>query len=322
MAHRSRRLRLSPAIRELIAETRIHSSQFVQPHFVQVADGSSEIASLPGIERMSIQNLLLQVEKDLKIGVRSVLLFGIPEVKTPNGLASQNKEDVIPKAIRALKKNFGSDLIVMSDICLCAYTDHGHCGLVVDSKIHNQSSVEALAAMALNHAEAGVDIVAPSDMMDFRIKAIRDTLDANNFQDVSILSYAIKHAGAYYGPFRDAADSSPRFGDRKSYQMDPRNVREGLRDALQDIDEGADFLMIKPALPNLDLISKLREMTLAPLFAYHVSSEYSSVKAADARGWVLGDQLMREHLISIKRSGADVIVSYAAREALLKGWFS
>lgn len=322
MAHRSRRLRLSPAIRELIAETRIHPSQLVQPHFVQESDGSSEITSLPGIDRMSIEPLLVQIEKDLKVGLRTVLLFGIPEEKTPNGLSSKNSNDVIPKAIRALKKNFGADLIVMSDICLCAYTDHGHCGLIVDSIIHNRSSVEALVAMALNHAEAGVDIVAPSDMMDFRIGAIRHNLDKNNFEDVSVLSYAIKHAGAYYGPFRDAAGSSPKFGDRKSYQMDPRNTREGLRDALQDAEEGADFLMIKPALPNLDLISKLREMTLAPLFAYHVSSEYSSVKAADARGWVSGDQLMREHLISIKRAGADVIVSYAAREALAKGWFS
>lgn len=322
MAHRSRRLRLSSAIRELIAETRIHPSQLVQPYFVQAAEGTSEIPSLPGISRMSINPLLSQIEKDLKNGLRSVLLFGVPESKTPNGLSSKNSDDVIPRAIKDLKKTFGSELIVMSDICLCAYTDHGHCGLMVDSKIHNQNSVDALVAMALNHAEAGVDIVAPSDMMDFRIGAIRQNLDMNNFEDVSILSYAIKHAGAYYGPFRDAAGSSPKFGDRQSYQMDPRNVREGLRDALQDEDQGADFLMIKPALPNLDLISKLKEMTLAPLFAYHVSSEFSSVKAADAKGWISGDQLMREHLISIKRSGADVIVSYAAREALAKGWFS
>ncbi len=322
MIHRSRRLRLSPVIRELVAETRIHSSQLVQPHFVQEIEGISQIESLPGISRMSIEPLLAQVEKDLKIGLKSILLFGVPDTKTPNGVASKNPSDILPKAIRALKKTFGSDLIVMSDICLCAYTDHGHCGLIEDSKIHNHSTVESLVEMASIHAESGVDVVAPSDMMDFRIGAIRHALDQKKFENVAILSYAIKHAGAYYGPFRDVANSSPQFGDRSTYQMDPRNINEGLRDALQDVDQGADFLMVKPALPNLDLIVKLRARTLAPIFAYHVSSEYSSIKAADAKGWIKGEQLMMEHLISIKRSGADAIVTYAAREALMKGWFS
>jgi len=227
---------------------------------------------------------------------------------------------LVPQAVRALKKEFGSDVIVMTDVCLCAYTDTGHCGVNDGPVIVNDKSVEILAKMAVAHAEAGADIVAPSDMMDGRIRAMREALDQGGFEATGILSYAIKHAGAYYGPFREAADSSPKFGDRRSYQMDPRNAREGLRDALLDVEEGADALMVKPAMPNLDLIWRLREKTLCPIAAYHVSSEFSSVKAGARMGWLDEANLFREHLLAIRRAGADWIVTYVAREALEKKW--
>jgi porphobilinogen synthase len=307
-------------MRDLVAETDLRSRHFIQPHFVQAQKGLNDIASLPGISRADIEVTLKQVESDLKLGLRSVLLFGIPENKSPDAGACHDHEGVIPKAVKALKVRFGNDLIVMTDVCLCSYTDHGHCGLVQGDQVMNDESVALLAEMALVHAQAGADMVAPSDMMDGRVAAMRARMDEEGFSNTGILAYAIKHAGAYYGPFRDAADSSPKFGDRRSYQMDPRNAREGLRDALMDVEEGADMLMVKPALPNLDLIWRLREASLAPIAAYHVSSEFSSVKAADQLGWVNGDQLMLEHLLAIRRAGADMIVSYAGREALQKGW--
>jgi porphobilinogen synthase len=278
---------------------------------------------MPGIFNACVEDTVRQVEKDLKRGLASVLLFGVPEEesKTPDAAYVRDREGVVPKAVQALKKAFGADLIVMTDICLCGSTSHGHCGLVdEEGVVRNDETLPILAEMALRHAEAGADVVAPSDMMDGRVAAIRALLDQNGFTQTSILSYAIKHAGAYYGPFREAAHSSPKFGDRRSYQMDPRNAREGLRDALLDIEEGADMLMVKPALPNLDLIWRLREAQLAPICAYHVSSEFSSVKAADRLGWVNGDQLMLEQLISLRRAGSDMIVTYAGREALQKNW--
>lgn len=325
MLNRSRRLRTSAAMRNLVAETDLRPRHLVQPHFVQPHAGSSEIASLPGIARAGVEDTVRQVERDLKRGLASVLLFGVPdaEAKSPDASYCCDHEGVIPQAVKALKRAFGADLIVMTDVCLCGYTSHGHCGLVdAEGVVRNDETLPLLAEMALRHAEAGADVAAPSDMMDGRVAAIRARLDREGFTRTSILSYAIKHAGAYYGPFREAADSSPKFGDRKTYQMDPRNAREGLRDALLDVEEGADMLMIKPALPNLDLIWRLREAVLAPLCAYHVSSEFSSVKAADRLGWVNGDQLMLEHLTAIRRAGADMIVTYAGREALEKGWIS
>jgi porphobilinogen synthase len=319
---RSRRLRTSAALRDLVAETDLRPRHFVQPHFVQPQAGSSAIDSLPGISRNGIDETLRQVEQDLELGLRTALLFGVPEGKDPDAHRAHDPEGVVPKAVKALKARFGADLVVMTDVCLCSYTDHGHCGLVEDGEVVNDATVAVLAEMALRHAEAGVDLVAPSDMMDGRVAAMRARMDEEGFQKVGILSYAIKHAGAYYGPFRDAADSSPKFGDRRTYQMDPRNAREGLRDALLDVEEGADALMVKPALPNLDLVWRLREACLLPLFAYHVSSEFSGVKAAERLGWVNGDQLMLEHLLAIRRAGADAIVTYAGREALQKGWVS
>ncbi len=317
---RPRRLRLTSAIRDLVSETDLRAKHLIQPYFVQKAEGVSEISALPGIARTGIQATLKQVEADLKLGLRSVLLFGIPTDKSPMAEHSCDADGVVPQAVTALKKAFGDDLIVMTDVCLCAYTDHGHCGIVKDGYVNNDESVAILAEMALVHARAGADIVAPSDMMDGRIAAMRARMDEEGFQNTGILSYAIKHSGAYYGPFREAADSAPKFGDRRSYQMDPRNAREGLRDALLDIEEGADILMVKPGIHNLDLIWRLRESCLLPICSYHVSSEYSSVKAGDKLGWLNGDQLMLEQLISLRRAGSDMIVTYAGREALQKGW--
>ncbi|HJW44260.1 MAG TPA: porphobilinogen synthase [Geothrix sp.] len=325
MLNRSRRLRTSAAMRNLVAETDLRPRHLIQGHFVQPQPGRSEISSMPGIFNAGVEDTVRQVEKDLKKGLASVLLFGVPDEgsKTPDAAYVRDRQGVIPVVVKALKQAFGSDLVVMTDVCLCGATSHGHCGLVDDEGVVlNDESLPILAEMALRHAEAGADVVAPSDMMDGRVTAIRALLDQNGFTRTSILSYAIKHAGAYYGPFREAAHSSPKFGDRKTYQMDPRNAREGLNDALLDVDEGADMLMVKPALPNLDLIWRLREAQLAPICAYHVSSEFSSVKAADRQGWVNGDQLMYEHLLAIRRAGADMIVTYAGREAVEKGWVS
>ncbi len=320
MLIRSRRLRATQALRDLVAETDLRPRHLVQPYFVQAQEGATPITSLPGIARTGIEATCRQVEMDLARGLRTVLLFGVPETKDPDAHHAHDPEGIVPKAVSALKQRFGQDLVVMTDVCLCAYTDHGHCGLVKDGTVVNDDSVAVLAEMALVHAQAGADLVSPSDMMDGRVAAMRVRMDEEGYQATGILAYAIKHAGAYYGPFREAADSSPKFGDRRTYQMDPRNAREGLRDALLDLEEGADALMVKPALPNLDLIYRLREACYAPLFAYHVSSEFSSVKAAAERGWVDGDALMLQHLLAIRRAGADAIVTYAAREALEKGW--
>lgn len=317
---RPRRLRRTQAIRDLVAETDLRPRHLIQPYFVQPGSGVSPIESLPGIARTGLEETCRQVEADLKLGLASILLFGVPDTKSPLAEHSHDPEGLIPRAVQELKRRFRQDLVVMTDVCLCAYTDHGHCGVVADGEVQNDESVALLAEMALAHAQAGADVVAPSDMMDGRIAAIRARLDEEGCQQTSILSYAIKHAGAYYGPFREAADSSPKFGDRRTYQMDPRNAREGLRDALLDLEEGADLLMVKPGLHNLDLVWRLRELCLAPLCTYHVSSEYSAVKAADRLGWVNGDQLMREQLVSLRRAGSDMIVTYAGREAVQKQW--
>jgi porphobilinogen synthase len=319
---RPRRLRLTPSIRDLVAETDLRPRHLIQPYFVQPAAGVSPIEALPGIGRTGIEATCRQVEADLKLGLKSVLLFGVPDTKSPLAEHSHDPGGLIPQAVKALKERFRQDLVVLTDVCLCAYTDHGHCGVVSEGEVQNDESVAILAEMALVHAQAGADMVAPSDMMDGRIAAIRARLDDEGLQNTSILSYAIKHSGAYYGPFREAADSSPKFGDRRTYQMDPRNAREGLKDALLDLEEGADILMVKPGLHNLDLIWRLRELCLSPIASYHVSSEFSAVKAAERLGWVNGDQLMLEQLISLRRAGSDMIVTYAGREALQKKWIS
>jgi porphobilinogen synthase len=321
---RPRRLRRTAALRELVAETEVSARQLIMPHFaLPAAKGREAIPSMPGVAQVGIKDLLRETEADLKLGIRSVLLFGHPADggKTQDGMAAAAANGAVQKAVAALKQSFGADLVVITDVCLCAYTDHGHCGIPMKSgEIDNDGSLASLAAAAVSHAEAGADIVAPSDMMDGRVAAIRESLDARGFENVSILSYAVKYASAYYGPFRDAADSTPTSGDRKSYQMDPRNVREALREAWLDTAEGADFLMVKPALPYLDVIRAVREASDLPLAAYNVSGEYSAVKAAAARGWLSEPEVVRENVIAIRRAGADQIITYHARDALSGGW--
>ncbi len=321
---RPRRLRRTARLRDLVAETEVRASQLVMPHFVMPqAKGEEPIPSMPGIAQVGTETLLGQIDGDLELGIRAVLLFGHPPAggKTPDGAAAAAANGAVQQAVAAIKQRFGGDLIVITDVCLCAYTDHGHCGVLdVDGRIVNDASLGPLAAAALSHAEAGADIVAPSDMMDGRVGAIRATLDAAGLDEVAIMSYAVKYASAYYGPFRDAADSTPTSGDRKSYQMDPRNVREALREAELDTAEGADFLMVKPALPYLDVIRAVRESTHLPLAAYNVSGEYSAVKAAAANGWLDEPAIVRENLLGIRRAGADQIITYHARDALAGGW--
>jgi porphobilinogen synthase len=321
---RPRRLRRTALMRELVAETRVHASQLIMPHFVMPEPhGHEPIPSMPGIAQVGTEDLLAEVERDLKLGIRAVLLFGHPEAgaKTADGLAAAAANGAVQQAVDGLKRRFGQDLLVITDVCLCAYTDHGHCGIPTSTgEIDNDSSLESLAAAALSHAVAGADIVAPSDMMDGRVAAIRATLDAAGFNQVAIMSYAVKYASAYYGPFRDAADSTPSSGNRKSYQMDPRNIREALKEADLDTTEGADFLMVKPALPYLDVIRAVREVSDLPLAAYNVSGEYSAVKAAAEKGWLDEPEIVRENLLAIRRAGADQIITYHARDALEGGW--
>jgi porphobilinogen synthase len=320
---RPRRLRHSPALRDLVAETRVRADQLIMPHFVlPSARGQEPIASMPGIARMGIEPLVRAVEADRKLGVRTVLLFGAPAPgeKDADGASSRDPDGTVPRAIRALKEALGSDIVVVTDVCLCAYTDHGHCGVLRDGEVDNDLSLRPIAEMAAAHAEAGADIVAPSDMMDGRVGAIRDLLDERGFVNTAILSYAVKYASAYYGPFREAADSAPQQGDRRSYQMDPRNAAEGVREALLDVSEGADMLMVKPALAYLDVIRAVREATDLPLAAYNVSGEYSQVKAAARAGWLDEAAVVRENLHAMARAGAGIIITYHAREALAGGW--
>lgn len=321
---RPRRLRRTPALRDLVAETALTARQLIMPHFVMPAErGHEPIPSMPGIAQLGQRELLETVASDLELGIRSVLLFGHPESggKRPDGAAAAAANGAVQQAVGHLKREFGDRLIVMTDVCLCAYTDHGHCGVLdARGRVDNDASLAPLVDAALSHAEAGADVVAPSDMMDGRVGAIRDALDARGFDEVVLLSYAVKYASAYYGPFRDAADSTPSAGDRKSYQMDPRNVREALREAELDTYEGADMLMVKPALPYLDVIRAVAEVTTLPLAAYNVSGEYSAVKAAAAQGWLDEAAVVRENLLSIKRAGADQIITYHARDALREGW--
>ncbi len=321
---RPRRLRRTRAIRDLVAETQVAAEQLIMPHFVHPARrGSTPIPSMPGIEQMGYDDLLARVEADLELGIRAILLFGHPHdgTKAPDGRAAADPNGAVQHAVRELKGRFSDDLVVMTDVCLCAYMDHGHCGVLGDDgRVANDASLAPLVDAALSHAEAGADFVAPSDMMDGRVAAIRDGLDAAGLDSVAILSYAVKYASAYYGPFRDAADSTPSAGDRKSYQMDPRNVLEALRETELDTAEGADMLMVKPALAYLDVIRAVRETSELPLAAYNVSGEYSAVKAAAANGWLDEAEIVRENLLGMRRAGADQIITYHARDALEGRW--
>jgi len=323
MRIRPRRLRRTAALRELAAEVRLSAAQLIQPHFVIEGDGAREaIPSMPGVERQTVDVLTEQVGRDLERGLRSVLLFGVPRgAKDPEARLAWEGTPLVCRAVSALRERYRDDVTVMTDVCLCAYTDHGHCGVLgPEGEVENDPTLGLLAKMALAHAEAGAHVVAPSDMMDGRVGAIRDALDDDGFPSVGIMSYAAKFASAYYGPFRDAAGSAPGEGDRRSYQMDPRNGREALRDALLDEDEGADVLMVKPALAYLDVIAELRGSTALPVACYNVSGEYSLVKAAAAGGLVDERSVVLENLTAMHRAGADIIITYHAREALQEGW--
>ncbi len=321
MKIRPRRLRKNPIIREMVAETRLSKDMFIYPYFVVPGKKIVHpIDAMPGINHFSMDELLKDVEKGLKIGINKVLIFGVGEEKTKDASSSFSNNTVVVKAVKELKKKFGDDLYVITDVCVCAYTTHGHCGILHDDYVHNDASVEVLAKMALAHAQAGADMVAPSDMMDGRIGAIRELLDEKGMENTAIMSYAIKFASAYYGPFREAADSAPQKGDRKSYQMDARNGREALREGLLDEAEGADILMVKPAMAYMDVISNLRQNTLLPVACYNVSGEYSMVKAAAAKGWIDEQKIVLENMHALTRAGADIIISYHTRDLLQKGW--
>jgi porphobilinogen synthase len=311
---RLRRFRRTAPLRALVTETRLDLRDFVYPLFVCPGEGIVRpVDGLRGVAQRSLDTLCDEAADAYRHGVGAVLLFGIPEQKDDAASGAYDEDGIVQRAVRALRERVPG-LVVMTDVCLCEYTSHGHCGLVEAAEVLNDVTLEVLARTAVSHAEAGADAVAPSDMMDGRVGAIRGALDAEGFETVPIVAYAAKYASAFYGPFREAAESTPAFGDRRSYQMDPPNVREALRECALDLDEGADALIIKPALPYLDVIAAARARFDAPIFAYNVSGEYAMVKAAAARGWVDERQAALESLTAIKRAGADVIVSYWARE--------
>jgi porphobilinogen synthase len=308
---RLRRFRRNPTLRALVRETRLSLDQFVMPLFVAPASLPNE--QLPGMARYSLDDVVREVEELVRVGVQGVILFGIPEEKDEQGTGAWDEDGIVQRALRALRPRF-PELVLMTDVCLCEYTSHGHCGVIVDGEVHNDQSLELLVRTAVSHVEAGADVVAPSDMMDGRVGAIREALDDRSFETTPILAYSAKYASAFYGPFREAADSTPAFGDRRGYQMDPANVREALREAELDIEEGADAIMIKPALPYLDVIRAARESFDVPIGAYNVSGEYAMVKAAAQAGWLDERQAALESLTAIKRAGADLIISYWTKD--------
>ena len=309
-----RRLRRTKALRDLVRETDLEPRHLVQPLFVVAGERVREdVSSMPGIERFSIGEVVAEATEIQAAGVEAVILFGIPAAKDEAGSGAYDDEGVVQMAVRALKEAH-PDLTVITDVCLCEYTSHGHCGFVRDGEVDNDITVELLARTAISHAEAGADVVAPSDMMDGRVAAIRHQLDEEGHPNTAIISYAAKFASAFYGPFREAAESTPEFGDRRSYQMDPANAREALREVALDVEEGADMVMVKPAGPYLDLIARVRDRFDVPVAAYQVSGEYSMLKAAAQNGWIDERQAVAEALLGIRRAGADVIVSYYAKE--------
>ena len=315
LTRRLRRLRRSDALRALVRETRLAPEMFVLPLFVCEGEGIRRaVPSMPGVSNLSVDEVVKEAAAAKDDGIASVLLFGLPDHKDDIGSAAYDPEAPVQSAIRALKREVPG-VLVMTDVCLCEYTDHGHCGIIVDEEIVNDPTVDQLVRAAISHAAAGADIVAPSDMMDGRVGAIRSALDERGFDKVAIMSYAAKYWSSFYGPFRDAAGSAPRFGDRRSHQMDPANADEALREVAQDIDEGADIVMIKPAVPYLDIITRVKERFGYPTAAYHVSGEYAMLKAAAAKGWIDEPRAMMETLTGIRRAGADVIITYYAREA-------
>jgi porphobilinogen synthase len=312
---RARRLRSSNSIRRLIRETKISVDDFIYPLFIKSGKNiKDEISSMPGNYHISVDRLSEEMEEIEKLQIPGVLLFGIPESKDEKGSGAYDPEGVVQKAVREIKR-IAPETLVITDVCLCEYTSHGHCGMIEGQKILNDPSLEVISKTALSHAEAGADMIAPSDMMDGRVDAIRTTLDKHGFENIPVMSYSAKYASAFYGPFREAADSPPKFGDRSTYQMDPANSREALKEIRLDIAEGADIIMVKPALAYLDIISKARDMFDIPVAAYNVSGEFSMIKAAARMGWIDEKRSALEMLNSIKRAGADIIITYFAKDA-------
>ncbi len=313
--YRPRRLRESPLLRRMVRETRLDADNLILPLFAVHGRGVREpIASMPGVARLSIDELAREAKDAASMGIPAILLFGIPESKDPRGSEAYAEDGIVQQATRLIKETI-PDLLVVTDVCLCQYTTHGHCGIVEDGRVKNDASVDLLARVALSHAEAGADVVAPSDMMDGRVAAIREALDESGFTEVPIMAYSAKYASAFYGPFREAAHSAPQFGDRRSYQMDPANAAEALREVGLDVDEGADIVMVKPAMPYLDVIARVRQEFGLPLAAYQVSGEYAMIKAAARLGWLDEERILLESLTAIRRAGADLIITYFAREA-------
>ena len=313
--YRPRRLRKTEGLRRMVRETTLAVDDLILPLFVTFGKGKKQpIASMPGHFQLSVDKLKEEAAEITGLGIPAVILFGIPEVKDETGTSAVDPAGPVQEAIKFLK-DAHPELTVITDVCMCEYTSHGHCGAIKDKHVDNDTTLELLAAEALSHARAGADMVGPSDMMDGRVAAIRRTLDANNFSDIPIMSYAAKYSSAFYGPFRDAAESVPQFGDRRSYQMDPPNSDEALREVALDIEEGADIVMVKPALPYLDIIRRIKDSTGYPVAAYNVSGEFSMIKAAALKGWIDGTAAMMESLVSIKRAGADIILTYFAKEA-------
>ncbi len=313
--YRPRRLRKSETLRRMVRETSLSVNDLILPLFVTFGRGVKKpITSMPGHYQFSVDNLVKEAKEIVKLGIPGVILFGIPEEKDESGSEAHNPKGVVQEAIKRLKDKT-PDLVVITDVCMCEYTSHGHCGVIVEGDVDNDATLDLLAKEALSHAEAGADMVAPSDMMDGRVAAIREVLDDNGFDAIPIMSYAAKYSSAFYGPFREAAESTPQFGDRRSYQMDPGNSNEALREVALDIEEGADIVMVKPALPYLDIIRRIKDEFSYPVAAYNVSGEWSMIKAADKRGWMDGERAMMESLLSIKRAGADMILTYFAKEA-------
>ena len=318
MAHplyRPRRLRESPLLRRMVRETRLGVENLILPLFAVHGRGVRDpVGSMPGVSRLSLDELLKEAKDAASMGIPAILLFGVPQSKDPRGSEAYAEDGIVQQAARAVKETI-PDLLVITDVCLCQYTSHGHCGLVEDGRVKNDASVELLARVALSHMESGADIVAPSDMMDGRVGAIREALDEAGYTETPIMAYSAKYASAFYGPFREAVESAPQFGDRRSYQMDPANAAEALREVGLDVDEGADIVMVKPALPYLDVIARVRQEFGMPLAAYSVSGEYAMIKAAARLGWLDEERCMLEALTAIRRAGADMIITYFAREA-------
>jgi len=315
LINRPRRLRRSKNLRSLVRETILTKDDFIAPVFVIAGNNiKNEVASMPGVFQFSLDRLNEEIDELLSAGITRIILFGIPAEKDAVGSDSYSKDGIIQQALRYLKKKY-PELYLITDVCMCEYTDHGHCGILKGDEVDNDTTLGYLQKQVISHAEAGVDMVAPSGMMDGMVEAIREALDGQGFSQIPIMSYAVKYSSAYYGPFREAADSSPQFGDRKDYQMDPANVREGMKEAMIDLEEGADILMVKPALSYLDVIARVKDNVDCPVACYNVSGEYSMIKAAAEKGWIDGDQVMMESLLSMKRAGADIIITYFAKDA-------